>query len=490
MRARAVAAIVLAAVVGAGAYAAWRFRPKARLTSDSGKQLVVHAVARTQDLLVTVDATGALVARDSTPVVPEISGEIVSVCENGILVSAGDEIMVLDLTQTQKQVEDLTDEWMDAQRKLGQAKQRGESRLAGMNLKLERARDAAAAFERQQQATLEGDAERISFSQAELERLRTEVEVKQRLAARGLIAGSEVEREQAGFKAAEFGLQRDRTTYELGKSQVEAQILNQRKQVADAEHDLAVAAREAQRDERMAQNRSESIRLRLDRAKEDLLKVQVTAPARGLVALSMQGRRGDEGLPQQGDSVYQGRQVAEIVDLGHMQMKLELDQQFASAVKVGQHAMVDIDALPGKIIPGEVQEIGATARRPPVEGWRGLSTETTFPVTIDLPPTPDTLMRPGMRANARIVTRRVSDALTVPAECVFVRDGQSVVFAERGGQYVRTAVQLGDSNGDFVQVTGGLKDGDRVALNDLEASLTGGTAGGQATATANGGRPR
>jgi multidrug efflux pump subunit AcrA (membrane-fusion protein) len=91
-------------------------------------------------------------------------------------------------------------------------------------------------------------------------------------------------------------------------------------------------------------------------------------------------------------------------------------------------------------------------------------------VTIDLPQTEQAFMRPGMRANARIVVRRIKGAVTVPAECIFQHGRGRVVYAERDGRYQRIAIQVGASNGDYTQIVRGLKQGDRIALNDLEAS--------------------
>jgi multidrug efflux pump subunit AcrA (membrane-fusion protein) len=94
----------------------------------------------------------------------------------------------------------------------------------------------------------------------------------------------------------------------------------------------------------------------------------------------------------------------------------------------------------------------------------------TFPVTIDLPRTKETLMRPGMRASVVIVTRRIKQAIVVPADCVFQRDGGSICYVERGGRYRAERVKRGASNGDYTAILAGLKDGDRVALNDLGTS--------------------
>jgi multidrug efflux pump subunit AcrA (membrane-fusion protein) len=75
-----------------------------------------------------------------------------------------------------------------------------------------------------------------------------------------------------------------------------------------------------------------------------------------------------------------------------------------------------------------------------------------------------------MRANVRIVTRRVERVVTVPAECIFQRDGHAVVYVEANGGYRARRVKPGASNGDYTAIANGLKQGERVALNALGAA--------------------
>ena len=98
-----------------------------------------------------------------------------------------------------------------------------------------------------------------------------------------------------------------------------------------------------------------------------------------------------------------------------------------------------------------------------------MSSAATFPVTIDLPPIGKALIRPGMRASVRVVSRRIKNAIIVPTGCIFTRDGHSVVSVERNGRFAQTPVTLGESNGEYTAITKGLTEGERIALNDLGA---------------------
>jgi len=472
MRARSmVAGVVAVAVLGAGGWGVSRSRPKRKAATKPGAVLVVNAVAKKQELLITVDQPGSLAAKNTTVVTPDIGGSLLTICESGTVVSKGDVIATIDPAKAQKQADDLALQYAEAVRKRDQAKQTQEAAKAVMAIQLQRAKDDAAAFEREQQAALRDLKNQITFGEAELERRRGELDVKRRLAAKGLITGTEVEREEASFKADEFGLKEKRTDHALADSQAKAKILDKRKELDKTQQDLAIQQRGSERELRMAENQVQNLKLRLDKARADVTKTTVTAPAAGLVVVADYGWRGESRPYRAGDQVGQGQQLAQIVDLRQMQVQLELDQPRITGVKVGQETLIEIDALPGKTLKGKVLSIGKSARRPPLEGmWRRSSSETTFPVTIDLPQTQQAFMRPGMRANASIVVRRIKGAVTVPAECIFQHGRKRIVYAERDGRYQRTAIQVGASNGDYTQIVRGLKQGDRIALNDLEAS--------------------
>ena len=462
--------LVVIVVLGAMGWGRWQTKPRATKPAAENEQLVVATTAKRQDLLITVTQTGVVAAKNSTPVVPDISGRIQWVCGNGIVVKADETVMRLDPRTFQEALTDLTVRYDEAVRRTAQADVVGKARMTEMRLRLQRAQDDVTAFERQQQVTLQQAADSIEFHAKELEKRREDAEVKRRLAAKGLIAGTEVEREDAAVKAAEFSLQRERSDYELKKSQAVSDALDRRRNVNNTTRDMTRARGWSEREVRMGGNEVDNLKLQVERAREDLTKTTLTTPVSGLVVLTSQGGwRGETHLSRLGDWASQGREIASIVSLERMQVKLELDQTQITGVRMGQAAEVSIEALPGKTLAGKITAIGQNARRPPVQGWSGVSSAATFPVTIDLPPIGKALIRPGMRASVRVVSRRIKNAIIVPTGCILTRDGQSVVSVERNGRFAQTPVTLGESNGEYTAITKGLTEGERIALNDLGA---------------------
>lgn len=78
-------------------------------------------------------------------------------------------------------------------------------------------------------------------------------------------------------------------------------------------------------------------------------------------------------------------------------------------------------------------------------------------------PNPGNRFRPGMSANVSAVLSERMNALTIPSEAVFAEGTQTFVYVVGPDSTVaRTPVKLGTRLSDVVEVTEGLKEGDRI----------------------------
>ncbi len=301
-----------------------------------------------------------------------------------------------------------------------------------MQLRLQIAQDQETFLERQGQFTLDQQKDSIGNDAGELKYTREDAEVTRRLAAKGLVAGTNVEQQDATVKSSEFSVAHENTDWELKSKQAEADAGTRHRAVLNTTRDMTWTRSFTDRSVRLSGNTVDNVTLQRGRAQDDLAKTAIASPASGLIVLSQLGDfQGDTHLPRQGDFISQGREVGEIVSLEQMEVKLELDQKQITGVRMGQPAEVVIEALPGVVLKGKVSSIGQTARRPPIEGWQGVSSSATFPVTIDLPPTGKIMLRPGMQADVTLVSERLPNVIVVPTSCIFHHDRQSIVFAAR-----------------------------------------------------------
>jgi Spy/CpxP family protein refolding chaperone len=120
-----------------------------------------------------------------------------------------------------------------------------------------------------------------------------------------------------------------------------------------------------------------------------------------------------------------------------------------------------------------------------------------------LPPPPeednqlDVLLRPGLLADVEIIVEKIPDAIHVPAQAVFQRDGKMVVFVKESGKFVPREIKLSKRSESTIVVSSGVKPGEEISLADPDAkpgekgkkeAAPGGGGGGGAVGTMPGGK--
>jgi RND family efflux transporter MFP subunit len=175
----------------------------------------------------------------------------------------------------------------------------------------------------------------------------------------------------------------------------------------------------------------------------------VVAPFDGVITL----RNVDVGTLVQADS-SSGTFMFTLAHSDVIRIQLYVPQDDALGVAPGTQAIVRVPELPGRDFPGTVARI-ADALQP---GTRTLLTE------IDVP-NPDHALSPGMYCRVELKIPRTGPSVIVPSEAVvFNRDGLSVAVVEDGMVHMRNITSVRDL-GTSVEVSTGVKEGDRVILN-------------------------
>jgi multidrug efflux pump subunit AcrA (membrane-fusion protein) len=73
-------------------------------------------------------------------------------------------------------------------------------------------------------------------------------------------------------------------------------------------------------------------------------------------------------------------------------------------------------------------------------------------------------MMPGMTVKAEIVVETVKDAIYVPVEAVYNREGQAYARLKTLTGDTEIKVETGRSSVHYVEILSGIKDGDEVML--------------------------
>ena len=134
----------------------------------------------------------------------------------------------------------------------------------------------------------------------------------------------------------------------------------------------------------------------------------------------------------------------------------------AANCKLGQDVRIRVDAIPDKEFTATLDWISPIAALI----FKGGSTaEKTFPARATINKL-DPRLRPGMSASTEIIIEREPNSLLIPSRASFSKDGKPAVFEQVGKAFVTRPIQLGRQNDEDVIVTGGLKEGDVVTLEN------------------------
>jgi HlyD family secretion protein len=220
-----------------------------------------------------------------------------------------------------------------------------------------------------------------------------------------------------------------------------------------AQKEAAVAA---------AQSRIDEASAKLELAKQQLAHCEVRADVPGIVVYKDVFFGSEQRRPQVGDQVWANQPLLILPDISKMVVETQIRETDIHKVERNQRVKVRVDAYPDLRFTGEVSLVGTLAREE--RERRGAK---FFSVTV-LVHESDPRLRPGMTARVEIEVEERKDALYVPLDAVFERDGRHVVYLAGHGTREREVV-LGPSNDDFVVVESGLARGDRVLLRDPEA---------------------
>ena len=163
--------------------------------------------------------------------------------------------------------------------------------------------------------------------------------------------------------------------------------------------------------------------------------------------------------------------LAVIYDLSYLELEMAVDELDIGKVEVGQEVRITADALEGETFTGVVDKVsinGTTANG-----------ATSYPVTIIIEEYGD--LRPGMNVSAQIIGEEVPNALCIPVDAVergntvtvpgpgaLSEDGQSVVDITK---LETKEVTLGRNDDEYIEVTGGLEEGDVVLINNQASTL-------------------
>ena len=196
----------------------------------------------------------------------------------------------------------------------------------------------------------------------------------------------------------------------------------------------------------------------LEEGKGPLKTMTVRAPSSGYVF---------QKPAFKGTRVAPGDKIFDVVDLSSVWVIADIYEYEIPFVKIGQKARITLSYFPGKEFVSKVDFI-----------YPSLSGQTRTAKARFVLPNPGLLLKPQMFANVEMELD-LGQKLAIPATTVLDTGTRQVVYVDVGdGFFAPRQVKLGDRADDMVEVTAGLKAGEKVAsssvfLIDSEAKLKG-----------------
>jgi len=230
-----------------------------------------------------------------------------------------------------------------------------------------------------------------------------------------------------------------------------------------------------------AQNRVDQMRAGLSANRDTLSKTTVRAPIDGVVT-TLRVKAGEVTVI--GTMNNPGTQLLTVSDMSTVEAVLMVDETDTPTVQVGQKALLNIDAYPGRTFDGLVTEVGNSPilkDDPDLQGLTTTSDAINFKVKVKVQAPPPSI-RPGFSVTADIVTGVKEKVAAVPLAAVIVRDSprgekneagklrtEQGVYALRDGKVAFAAIKTGITGELMVEVVSGVPAGEEIVTGPFKA---------------------
>lgn len=196
---------------------------------------------------------------------------------------------------------------------------------------------------------------------------------------------------------------------------------------------------------------------RIDSAKIALQHAKITAPMAGTVW---------KIHASVGQSLSEDKlQVLDLVDLSTLYVDADVSESKLGVARVDMPADVVIDAFPTRHLEANVAELRPEVNKETSTGVVRLRLASREPdVLVNMAARVSFLKRPVPMAQ-----RRALPQVSVPMSAVVERDGVSVVFVYAESGVAKLPVVKGETFGSEVEITSGLKPGERVVVSPPDA---------------------
>ena len=276
-------------------------------------------------------------------------------------------------------------------------------------------------------------------------------------------------------------------SYDRNKKLFEEEVISQ------AEYDAALRGyKVSELGVESAKYQLRSAEANLDEARKNLKRTTIMAPADGTISM-LSVELGERVV---GTAQMTGTEMLRVANLQVMEVLVEVNENDIVRVKLGDTALIEVDAYMDEKFKGVVTEIANSAN---VQG-ASADQVTNFEVKVRILPQSyaelavgdKSPFRPGMTATVDIQTKRVSNVLAVPIRAVTVRSDTStnaksyrrkkddeeqteetdeefeVVFIANDGKADLKVVKTGVQDDKMIEILSGLTGNEEIVIGPYD----------------------
>lgn len=315
---------------------------------------------------------------------------------------------------------------------------------------------------------------------------------------------AQVANSQASLVALNAQLEQAQRTYDMQKKLFDDKVISQN-EFNMAESNLKSSKanyQAATQGIRGVQASVKSARANLDKANKDLGRTAVISPMDGVVSL-LNVKKGERVV---GSNLMSGTEILRIADMAKIEVRVDVGENDVPKVKLGDSAIVEVDAYSNKKFKGIVTQIASSNNGAASQNALANTSSDVTQYKVYIRLLPESYMdligkgsfpfRPGMSANADIQTKTHTNVLSVPINAVTTRekndstknekkktdesnvknssplvdDLEVVIFVlDKDDKVKKVKVKTDIQDINNIEVTEGLKEGDMVVTGPYEA---------------------
>ncbi len=254
-----------------------------------------------------------------------------------------------------------------------------------------------------------------------------------RLVSRGLLSSLQLEGEQFRVDAAQNDL-------DLSERKLEVlEKYTQQKMLTQLESDI----QSAQVKWKNEQSSHEEELKKLRDIEDQITKCKVVAPQDGQVVYAniQSSRSGSEFVVEAGAMVRENQVILRLPDPTSMQVKAKVSESRINLIRDGMSVSIGIDAFGEEVLEGTVTRVNKYAEP---SNWFSSSIKeyATFIQISDPPPS----LRVGLTAEVRIHVESRPQALQVPVQAIYERNGKTFCLVQNGTQWDTREVFISSTN--------------------------------------------